>query len=75
MSAYAINAQIVHSGTSYGYLALAPGVIPVLHGVTFNELNDVSPMLASHTGLNTQDSSLDDVAGKIAAAAAALPAA
>jgi hypothetical protein len=50
-------------------------VIPVLHGVTFNELNDVSPMLASHTGLNTQDSSLDDVAGKIAAAAAALPAA
>jgi hypothetical protein len=50
-------------------------VIPVLHGVTFEQLNDVSPMLASHTGLNTNDSSLDDVAGKIAAAAAALPAA
>jgi hypothetical protein len=50
-------------------------VIPVLHGVTFEQLNDVSPMLASHAGLNTAESSLDDVAAKIAAAAAALPAA
>jgi len=32
-------------------------------------------MLASHAGLNTKDSSLDGVAAKIAAAAAALPAA
>ena len=50
-------------------------VIPVLHGVTFDDLYDVSPMLASHAGLNTKDSSLDGVAAKIAAAAAALPAA
>lgn len=50
-------------------------VIPVLHGVTFDELNDVSPMLASHAGLSTQESTLDNVAAKIAAAAAALPAA
>jgi hypothetical protein len=50
-------------------------VIPVLHGVTFDELNDVSPMLASHTGLSTTESSLDDVAAKAAAAAAALAAA
>lgn len=49
-------------------------VIPVLHGVTFDDLNDVSPMLASHAGLNTADSSIDDVAAKIAAAAAALAA-
>ncbi|MEN8671745.1 toll/interleukin-1 receptor domain-containing protein [Nocardioides sp.] len=49
-------------------------VVPVTHGVTFDELYDVSPMLASHAGLNTSDSSLDDVAAKIAAAAAALPA-
>lgn len=47
-------------------------VIPVTHGVTFDELYDVSPMLASHAGLSTKDSSLDDVAAKIAAAAAAL---
>jgi hypothetical protein len=48
-------------------------VIPVMHGVTFDELYDVSPMLSSHAGLNTKDSSLDSVAAKIAAAAAALP--
>lgn len=47
-------------------------VIPVLHGATFQDLNDVSPMLASHAGLNTSDSSLDLVAAKVAAAAAAL---
>lgn len=50
-------------------------VIPVLHGVTFEELNDISPMLASHAGLSTKDSTLDGVAAKVAAAAAALPAA
>lgn len=49
-------------------------VIPVLHEVAFEELNDISPMLASHSGLSTKDSSLDDVAAKVAAAAAALPA-
>lgn len=47
-------------------------VIPVLHGTTFDALLDVSPMLASHAGLDTAESSLDDVAAKIAAAAAAL---
>ena len=50
-------------------------VVPVTHGVTFDELYDVSPMLASHAGLSTAETSLDDVAAKIAAAAAALPAA
>jgi TIR domain len=50
-------------------------VVPVTHGVTFDELYDVSPMLASHAGLSTTESSLDEVAAKIAAAAAALPAA
>lgn len=48
-------------------------VIPVLRGVTFDELIDVSPMLASHSGLSTKEESLDSVAAKIAAAAAALP--
>ncbi|WP_277499859.1 toll/interleukin-1 receptor domain-containing protein [Nocardioides sp. ChNu-99] len=50
-------------------------VVPVLHGVSFGDLNNVSPMLASHAGLSTKESSLDNVAAKIAAAAAALPAA
>lgn len=47
-------------------------VIPVAHGTTFAALRDVSPMLASHAGLDTAESSLGDVATKIAAAAAAL---
>jgi hypothetical protein len=52
---------------------LASGrVIPVAHGTTFEALRDVSPMLASHAGLDTAESSLDDVAAKVAAAAAAL---
>lgn len=52
---------------------LASGrVIPVAHGTTFDALRDVSPMLASHSGLDTAESSLEDVAAKIAAAAAAL---
>lgn len=42
-------------------------VIPIAHGTTFKELLDVSPMLASHTGLATSDyASLQEVATKIA---------
>lgn len=42
-------------------------VIPVVHGTTFAELLDVSPMLASHAGLTTADyESLDVVATMIA---------
>lgn len=52
---------------------LASGrVIPVAHGTTFEALRKVSPMLASHAGLDTAHSSLADVAAKVAAAAAAL---
>lgn len=50
---------------------LASGrVIPVAYGTTFEALRDVSPMLASHAGLDTAESSLEDVAAKIAASAA-----
>jgi hypothetical protein len=52
---------------------LATGrVIPVAHGTTFEALREISPMLASHAGLDTAESSLDNVAAKVAAAAAAL---
>lgn len=52
---------------------LASGrVIPVAHGTTFEALREISPMLASHAGLDTAESSLEDVAAKVAAAAAAL---
>lgn len=48
-------------------------VIPVAHGTTFEALREVSPMLASRSGLDTAESSLAEVAAQIAAAAAALP--
>jgi hypothetical protein len=46
-------------------------VIPVAHGTTFDALRDVSPLLAARSGLSTADSSMRDVATKVAAAAAA----
>lgn len=46
-------------------------VIPVAHGTTFDALRDVSPMLASRSGLDTAESSLEEVAAKLAAAALA----
>jgi TIR domain len=45
-------------------------VIPVAHGTTFDALRDVSPLLAARPGLSTGDSSMRDVATKVAAAAA-----
>lgn len=42
-------------------------VIPVTHGTSFEELRDESPLLASRSGLSTQDSSLESVAIKVAA--------
>ena len=46
-------------------------VIPVAHDTTFAALRDVSPLLAARSGLSTGDSSMRDVATKVAAAAAA----
>jgi hypothetical protein len=41
-------------------------VIPIAHGATFEDLRDVSPLLAARSGLSTADSSLEDVATKVA---------
>ena len=41
-------------------------VIPVAHGTTFEALRDVSPLLAARSGLSTAESSLEDVATKVA---------
>lgn len=41
-------------------------VIPVTHETTFDELRDVSPLLAARSGLSTEASSLEEVAIKIA---------
>lgn len=41
-------------------------LIPVLHGVTFEDLDQVSPTLASRGGFSTAEEPLDDIAVKIA---------
>lgn len=41
-------------------------VIPVLHGLTFDDLNDESPLLASRAGLSTAENSLEEIAAMIA---------
>ena len=41
-------------------------LIPVVHGTTFEALREISPLLASRSGLNTAGQSLADVAAKIA---------
>ncbi|MCO4487165.1 TIR domain-containing protein [Streptococcus infantarius] len=40
-------------------------LIPVLDGVTFEELYDVSPLLASRSGLNTSEETMEDIANKL----------
>ncbi len=46
-------------------------VIPITHDTTFDALRDISPLLAARSGLSTGDSSMQDVASKVAAAAEA----
>lgn len=41
-------------------------LVPVIHGTTFDQLNDESPMLASRNGLNTAEDSMSIVATKLA---------
>ena len=41
-------------------------LVPVLHGVTFEQLNDVSPLLASRSGFNTAEETMTVIAEKIA---------
>jgi len=41
-------------------------LVPVMHGVTFEELDNVSPMLASRGGFSTAEESIEDIVVKIA---------
>jgi hypothetical protein len=40
-------------------------LVPVMHGVTYEELDLVSPMLASRSGFDTAEESMEDIAVKI----------
>lgn len=41
-------------------------LIPVAHGVTYDEIRTVSPLLGSRNGLNTNEDTMEDVAKKVA---------
>jgi hypothetical protein len=41
-------------------------LVPIVHGTTYAALRDVSPMLASRTGLDTAENPMADVAAKLA---------
>lgn len=41
-------------------------LVPVMHGVTFEELDDVSPMLASRGGFSTAEEPIEDIVVKVA---------
>lgn len=41
-------------------------LVPVVHGTTYEALREVSPLLASRSGLNTAENPLADVASKLA---------
>ena len=49
--------------TRFGFANL---LVPVMHGVTFEELDNVSPMLASRGGFSTAEESIEDIVVKIA---------
>lgn len=41
-------------------------LVPIVHGTTYEDLRDVSPLLGSRSGLSTTESSMADVANKLA---------
>jgi hypothetical protein len=41
-------------------------LVPIMHGTTFDELREVSPMLASRNGLSTLEDTMAEVATKLA---------
>jgi hypothetical protein len=41
-------------------------LVPIVHGTTYTALRDVSPMLASRSGLDTSEDTMEVVATKIA---------
>lgn len=41
-------------------------LIPVAHGVTYDEIRAVSPLLGSRNGMSTDDDSMEDIAKKVA---------
>ena len=41
-------------------------LVPIVHNTTYDALRDVSPLLASRTGLSTAEETMKEVAAKLA---------
>lgn len=41
-------------------------LVPIVHNTTYDELRDISPLLGSRNGLDTQDDTMENIAKKIA---------
>jgi hypothetical protein len=41
-------------------------LVPIVHGTTYEDLREVSPLLGSRTGLSTAENPMSDVAAKLA---------
>lgn len=41
-------------------------LVPIVHNTTYDELRDVSPLLGSRNGLDTQEDSMENIAKKLA---------
>lgn len=46
-------------------LLVTDRLIPIIHGTTYDELREVSPLLASRSGLDTKEDSFEEVAEKL----------
>lgn len=40
-------------------------LVPIVHGTTYEALREVSPLLASRSGMNTADDSMEIIAAKL----------
>ena len=41
-------------------------LVPIVHNTTYDALRDVSPLLGSRSGLDTNEDSMDEIASKLA---------
>lgn len=41
-------------------------LVPIVHNTTYDELRDVSPLLGSRNGLDTQEDTMENIAKKLA---------
>ena len=66
MQFYIIHERHLQQRLPLFYLLQGNRLVPIVHGTTYTALRDVSPMLASRSGLDTSEDTMAVVATKIA---------